>query len=200
MVNPEKYSNNYKADDIYTCPDQTRGSHFSGPARVSLVDNNSNRIINTIEIRQEYNEGLDTFDIPFAIRKGYYYKTNGKSEKWKEIKPQIMWLKDYNGDGKTLEFVLFDAISCMGLETTLIGYSPFQDKVVQYPIKLEIYDKEQYVQESHWADYLFGKKPLKPGYWKYEVDYRGRGGFLCKYEVHYNKKTDTFEGKLIYQH
>jgi hypothetical protein len=51
-----------------------------------------------------------------------YYHVEGVS-KDREGKPAIMRMRDYNGDGKALEFALFDALACMGLETTLIGYS-----------------------------------------------------------------------------
>ena len=53
-----------------------------------------------------------------------------------EGKPTIMWLKDYNGDGTAWEFALFNAEACMGLATTLIGYSERQDKVIQYQTQL----------------------------------------------------------------
>ena len=44
---------------------------------------------------------------------------------------------------------------------------------------------------------LFCKKPLRPGFWKYEIDYRGRAGSLDKWEVRYNAARERFEGKLI---
>ena len=34
-------------------------------------------------------------------------------------------------------FVILCALACMGLETTLIGFSERQDRVVQYPLSLE---------------------------------------------------------------
>ena len=79
----------------------------------------------------------DSFDIPYHIQKGFYYHVEGVP-KGKEGKPTIMWLKDYNGDGHAWEFALFDAIACMGLPTTLIGYSEAQDRVIQYPVDLTI--------------------------------------------------------------
>jgi hypothetical protein len=200
MIKPEKHPNEYEANDPYTCPDETRGSYFYGPTRVSLIDKSTGHIINTVEVKQEYEEGEDSFYIPYAIRKGYYYKVEGKPKEGEEAKPKIMWLSDYNGDGMALEFALFDALACMGLQTTLIGYSPSQDRVIQYLIRLEIDDEGKAdLEESHWADYLFNKKPISTGYWKYEIDYRGRGGSLCKYEIRYNERLERFEGKLVYQ-
>ena len=37
---------------------------------------------------------------------------------------------------------------------------------------------------------------MSPGSWKYEIDYRGRGGSLDKYEIRYDKQAERFEGKL----
>jgi len=192
MVKPSKNPNNYGPDDIYTCPDQSRGSYYSGPTRVSLVDSGTNAVINTLKISEEAEE---SFDLPYAIRKGYYYRVD--SVKRGEAKPTIIWLRDYNGDGKPLEFAFFDAVACMGLRTTLIGYSAKQDRVIQYPIKLEVIEgKKRSSRTSLWADYLFNQKPRRPGYWKYEIDYRGRAGTLDKWEVRYNAAQEQFEGTL----
>lgn len=199
MVKPTKHP---REDDseIYTCPEETRGSFYSGPTRVTLYDLKEKRIINTINILQNYFDGLDkedSFDVPYRIHAGSYYHVAGVP-KDKEGKPTIMWLKDYNGDSRSLEFALFDALFCMGLPSTLIGYSPYQDKVIQYPINLKIKnEKEQTSKVSLWCDYLFSIKPNKPGVWKYEIDYRGRGGSLDKYEVTYDPKTEEFHGEWV---
>ena len=46
-------------------------------------------------------------------------------------------------------------------------------------------------------DYLLSEKSTRPGSWKYEVDYRDRGGSLGKYAIHYDKQAERFEGKLV---
>lgn len=197
MLNPDKHPTDYKPGDSYTCPDRTRGSYYSGPTRVALLNTKTGAIIDTVEIKQEYNDGEDSFDIPYAIRKGFYYRVEGNPKKDEEVKPHLLWLKDYNGDGKALEFALFDAEACMGLATTLIGYSERHDKLVQYPIRLTADDGTKHpVEVLHWCDYLFSKKPTAPRYWKYEIDYRGRGGSLDKYEIRYNPQNEAFEGTL----
>lgn len=195
MIKPSKNPTGYAPDDIYTCPDQSRGSHYSGPARVSLINSATNTIINTLKVAREYEDGEDSFDLPYAIRRGYYYRV--ESVKKGEVKPNIIWLRDYNGDSTALEFALFDALACMGLQTTLIGYSTRQDRVIQYPIELEVIEgSKRSSRTSLWADYLFNQKPRRPGYWKYEIDYRGRAGTLDKWEVKYNPARERFEGKL----
>lgn len=194
MLNPLKVPRDYP-DIPYTCPEYTRGSHYSGPTRVSLVDTQAKKIINTINILNF--EGNDSFDIPYRIEKGLYYHVAGVP-KGKEGKPTIMWLRDYNGDGHAWEFALFDALFCMGLPTTLIGYSEAQDRVIQYPVELtEISGKEKSTRMALWVDYLFSKPPERPGFWKYAIDYRGRAGTLDSYEVRYLPKEEKFEGQLI---
>jgi hypothetical protein len=202
MLNPKKNPSGYAPDDIYPCPDQTRGSYYSGPTRVSLLNSAANSVINTVIVKED---AEDSFDLPYAIRKGYYYRVAPLTKGGVEARPTIMWLKDYNGDGKPLEFVLFDAQACMGLETTLIGYSEKQDRVIQYPIHLEVNEGAKastsdivlrHTSDGFWADYLFHQKPVRPGFWKYEIDYRGRAGSLDKWEVRYNPAKEQFEGKL----
>lgn len=186
MPNPTK--NPRDAEEIYTCPEETRGHYYSGIAKVSLIDVNTKKTINTIEIDAN---GENSLDLPYLIKRGYY--TVPKIDENKEGKPVLMNLKDYNADGKAYEFAIFNALACMGLDTTLIGYSQKQDKVIQYPIELKTNDK---TSEGFWADYLFGHKPNKKGAWIYQIDYRGRAGSLDKYEFQYDKKNEKFIGKL----
>jgi hypothetical protein len=194
MISPKKNPTNYQPDDIYTCPDQSRGSHYSGPTRVSLVNSDTMSIINTVKIGVE---DEDSFDIPYAIRPGNYYRVITRMAPHVEARPTIIALKDYNGDGRAAEFALFEAEACMGLQTTLIGYSEKQDRVIQYPVKLNVIEAgKRSTRTSVWADYLFNQKPKRRGYWKYEIDYRGRAGTLDKYEVRYNAAKEQFEGTL----
>ena len=197
MVRPTQHPRDTPGDP-YTCPEYTRGSYYSGATRVSLVDPQTRRVINTVKITTDPGEGADEFDLPYQIRSDYYYRVEG-APKETEGKPTIMWLKDYNGDGKAWEFALFDAQACMGLATTLIGYSERQDKVIQYQTHLTVTASKGKGSSTTelWTDYLFSKKPADKGRWKYEIDYRGRGGSLDKYEVHYDKQAERFEGKLV---
>lgn len=197
MVRPTKHPRETPADP-YTCPERTRGSYFGGATRVSLVDPETHRVINTVKISQDSGEGTDEFDIPYSIQSDYYYRVEGVS-KGTEGKPTVMWLRDYNGDGKAWEFALFDAQACMGLATTLVGYSERRDRVIQYETRLVVTNSKQKrsVTTKRWADYLFSEKPASPGSWNYEIDYRGRGGSLDKYEIHYDKQAERFEGKLV---
>lgn len=199
MIKPKK---SYPLDsaDQYTCPDETRGDHFSGKTRVSLVDTARKRVINTITIKREPDydgqEVPDSFDIPYRIRAGYYYHVAGTDEG----RPTILNLKDYNGDGQALEFALYDAPACMPLYTTLIGYSATTDRVINYPIALDVTKENGEAEHeiSRWLDYLFIREPTKPGHWHYEIDYRGRGGTLNQYEITYHPRREEFVGKVLW--
>jgi hypothetical protein len=197
MLKPSKNPLPYGPEE-YTCPDETRGSYYDRPTRVSLFDTEARKLINTIVVRDEHITEKDFLHLPYRIRAGGYYHVAGVAA-GQEGKPTLIWLRDYNGDGRALEFALFDALACMGLETTLIGYSRAQDKVIQYPIRLTVTDVagERSTRQSLWADYLFSKTPETPGHWKYEIDYRGRGGTLDQYEIRYNPQAERFEGTLL---
>lgn len=194
MLRPKKYPR--EAGEPYTCPEETRGSYYHGPARVSLVDTDAGRVVNTVKIIQEYADAADKVDIPYRIHAGSYYHVEGVAE-GREGRPTILWLRDFNGDGKPLEFALFDALACMGLETALFGYSERQDRVIQYTVSLESeYEGKKTTQALKWVDYLFAKEQAAPGRWRFEIDYRGRGGSLDRYEVGYNSREERFEGTL----
>jgi hypothetical protein len=193
MLRPKKYPRG--PDEVYTCPEETRGSFYRGPARVSLVDAAAGRVVNTLKVVQEYSHGEDEFDLPYRIRAGYYHVPGAAGGR--EGRPTILHLRDFNGDGRAFEFALFDALACMGLETALFGYSERQDRVIQYPVRLESeYAGEKTTESLNWVDYLFTKEPVGRGLRRYEVDYRGRGGTLDSYEVSYNAGAERFEGKV----
>jgi hypothetical protein len=193
MIKPKRYPRS-DPQETYTCPEETTGHFYQGAVRVSLVNIADKKIINTLEIKDE--QGEDRFNIPYKIHRSYYFVAGVRGQQ--EGKPTIMKLKDYNGDGRAAEFALFDAIACMGLSTTLIGYSEKQDKVIQYETALtRTLNGKQTKENLNWVDYLFSRSPAKAGFWKYEIDYRGRGGSLDKYEVRYNKAKERFEATLI---
>jgi hypothetical protein len=193
MIKPKR---NPRSDpqETYSCPEETVGHFYSGAVRVSLLNIADKKIINTLEVKDE--QGEDSFNIPYKIHKSYYFVAGVRGQQ--EGKPTIMKLKDYNGDGRAAEFALFEAIACMGLSTTLIGYSEKQDRVIQYETDLtRTLHGKQTKENLTWVDYLFSKTPARAGYWKYEIDYRGRGGSLDKYEVRYNRAKERFEATLI---
>ena len=196
MLKPHR-SEPIPEDDPYTCPDETRGNAYSGPTRVSLINVGTRAIINTIEIRDPHFPEKDSFDIPYEIRPGYYYLVT-PARGGKAGKPTILNYRDYNGDGEAAEFVLYDAPFCMGLQTALVGYSRRQDRVLQYPLDVKFAKgRESWREESLWLEYIFSEKPAAPGHYRFEVDYRGRGGSLLSYDVIYDKASERFRGTCV---
>ena len=72
MLGPKRYPRD-PGDEPYTCPEETRGSFYRGPARVSLVDAAAGRVVNTVRVVQEYSHNEDEFDLPYRIKAGGYY-------------------------------------------------------------------------------------------------------------------------------
>ena len=135
MVKPERFDRGPNTNDNpYTCPERTRGHHYIGPTRVSLVEPATKRVLNTVLIHP-YEE--DSFDVPYRIVPDYYYRVPG-AKPGEEGTPKLLDLRDFNGDGLPLEAAFYEAQACMGLLTTLVGYSPKQDRVVQYAVELRV--------------------------------------------------------------
>lgn len=197
MLHPKKNDRGPLTDDnTYTCPETTLGSYYEGPTRISLVDTLAKKAVNTIKL---HSEDTDSFNVPYRIKPGPYYHVNEKLVRG-EGKPDLLYLLDYNGDGQALEAAFFEAAGCMGLATTLIGYSRKQDKVIQYRIVLTTSGEEAgNGVESEWVDYLFAQKPVRAGFWKYEIDYRGRGGALDHYEIRYDPDSENVPGDVALQ-
>jgi hypothetical protein len=207
MLSPERHDRGeFSKSDTYTCPEMTLGSYYSGATRISLLDTGARKIINTIMLRHADGDE-DFFDIPYRILADYYYLVPGH-RKGSEGKPELLALRDLNGDGLPLETAFFEAEACMGLQTTLIGYSPKRDRVIQYEVELRISERtagegrgavnagKATIEMDTWVDYLFAEKPVRPGSWSYKIDCRGRGGDLEWYRVHYVPSREKFVGQL----
>ena len=193
MIDPEK---NEKTDDVYTCPEITRGSYYQGRTRVSLVDLEKMRIINTIKVISSLTD-KDEFYIPYQIRDniGLYF-VREKIQKT-EGKPVVIKLKDYNKDTKALEFAFFDSPSCISPLMTILGYSENKDKIIQYDFNLKERTGDNVVFKSKkWISKVFLSELSEDGFWKAKNDTCGRGGMMEKSKISYNQEEETFEGEL----
>jgi hypothetical protein len=157
MQNPKKVPRN--SADEYSCPEHTTGSYFSGPTRVSLMDGEKDVLLNTIAVRDGRDE--DSFDVPYLIKQFYYLVPQLDASG--EGTPKILSFGDYNGDGFAAEFVLYDSTegACGDVDTTLIGYDPKTDKVLQYPVE-SVNDQGQNTV-AKWAGRGFAEKPNGTG-------------------------------------
>jgi len=193
MQSPAKHPREMDGE-AYTCPERTRGSYYSGPTRISLVNTQSGEIINTVRVtirsvtesagnRKERED--DRFDIPYLIKRDLYrVDALGRG---REGKPKIIDLKDYNADGRALEFALFNAESCSDVAVQLIGYSTSKDQVVQYAFR-SVTDRGD-EKPWFWADNLFAHKPVSNGHWHYTMTFPGA---TCVFDYRYRSANEDF--------
>ena len=116
MISPVEHDRGALLENPYMCPDWTRGSYYSGPTRLSLLDTRSGRVINTIKLISPILGDVDEFNIPYRILSDLYYLVPGVP-KGSEGKPALLDLRDLNGDGIAAEAAFFEAEACMGLPT-----------------------------------------------------------------------------------
>jgi hypothetical protein len=104
-----------------------------------------------------------------------------------EEKPTIIYLKDYNADGRALEFALFDAETCSDVSVQLIGYSVAKDHVIQYPFRSM--DGRADAKPWLWADNLFGHEPVSIRHWHYAMTFPGA---TCVFDYRYRAASEDF--------
>jgi hypothetical protein len=172
----------------YTCPVQTSGHSRELPARVSLVDTRTRKILNTIPV----NLGAgDEYDVPLRIRPGYYYEVRGPL-KGGEGKPHILALHDFNGDGKALEFAFYVMESCNGPLTMVMGYSQRQDRVIAYQFSFNPALPSEPAGPRAWMYRFTFRKPIDKMHWHYVDDYNS--GARIEYDFRYLPDRERFEG------
>ena len=67
MQEPTDNPRDTDPDEPYTCPEKTRGSYWSGPAFVSLVDLKVRKVLDTLAIDSG---AWDAVDLPYKIHAG----------------------------------------------------------------------------------------------------------------------------------
>lgn len=187
MANPHEDGRVIEPDEPYTCPDHTRGSRYlSGRAAVSLLDLRERRIINTVD--------LATLDLPLSIRRGVYWVKTAPGEG----RPEILRLRDYNGDGKAHEFALYQADSCSLLFGTLVGYSEQRDQVLWYEVDLTVTDVGETTQVTrHWVDGLFKQGGLPGRRWVFTRSYPEENPKRYELDIRYNQEAERFQGTEV---
>jgi hypothetical protein len=191
MVHPTRHEDTI-VDGVYTCPDQTTGHYFEGPARASLIDTAGNKVIKTLTLRFDWGE-QDTFSVPYRIEPYFYHVP--QSSDGGEGKPRILSLKDFTGTGEATQFALFDAQNCSVVATSIYGFSHQRDSLVQYPFDLTFLSRGKVEHETrHWLDHFATEKPLSPGYWKYSLDYNS--GERSTYEIRFDPAREAFVGTV----
>jgi hypothetical protein len=193
------FSSNAEKGNNYTCPEISRGNYSSGKAFLSLINITSKTIMQTIKIpgiKYEKSDGKieeGNVELPIKIRPGNLYPTEHFHSYFIDETPIILNLIDFDGDGKRNEFVIFDAVDCMEIETLLAGYNQDEDKICIYPIHLKVNKKNGI---GYWLDRFYIQKSTKRNEWNYTLDYRARGGCQETYLIKYLPKQHEFYGEL----
>lgn len=140
------------------------GKFWKGPTRLSLVDSELMKLINTVEIREGCpgcQVGRDSFTIPLCVLNPYSRVRNPVSDR--AGKPN-MNLRDLTGEGVKAEFALF-IFEAFGIASTgVFGYEPKSDRVVQFAIEIQSSKKPLI---TLWTEQIFAREPVRPGYWNF---------------------------------
>lgn len=208
----------------YTCPEYSRGkAYFEGEVWLSLVDTEKRIIINSVRIqRNDTYVKTDTtgykisytlyagLDLPVSIvgsvpadsyASGKYYTNGGSNDK--EGKALIMYLQDYNKDGRIDEFSLHENDGCMITSATILGYSTIQDRVIQYEVIYEHHELTSknadttYTEHSTW---LHGLAFVNARGLHYPFEsipgYNGSREGMSLFTTDYNKEKEMFYVKV----
>lgn len=198
MDKPNKHERGpLTAQNPYACYEKSLGSYYEGKVQLSLADTQTKRFINTIDLEFPGQVGTGEYDfkLPYRIAPGPYHVAEKLVAG--EGKPEFLHLEDYNGDGQALEAAFFQAQDCVETLATLVGYSPKQDKVIQYRFILEKDPASGggYVN-TYWVGNLLSEKPDQPGHWKYAIDHRAMGGGMEQFEIRYDPAGEIFRGTV----
>lgn len=127
------------------------GKFWEGPTRLSLVDTQRTKVVNTIEIQDGCDTCGDSFQIPLCVR---------TSESDPDGRPNLI-LRDLTGEGLKADFTLLMFEAFQLTSTAAFGYELRSDRVVQYPIE------NGADRPALWTDEIFAREPVRPGYWKF---------------------------------
>jgi hypothetical protein len=186
MLSPQASDCVAEDDYAFSCPGTTRGCYFHGPTRVSLVDQDAERVIDTIAITDPFT-GEDAFDVPRKLYGDTPYHVG------QAYRPRILRLQDHNRDGVKAEFVMFDAESCADLFTGLIGYSAKQDRLLWYNVRVSGWEG---LTETNWPETLFAVRPSRDGLWRYRLAWPGEEPSR-RCEVRYRPDLEDFEAVCL---
>lgn len=160
---------------------------WEGPARLSLIDSGSTKLIGTIKIHSGCPGCVparpdDSFVLPSISKNpGSYYAIPDPGKDGAGI-PRILALRDYTGNGVAAEFPVFEYEACGIVNTSLLGYQPKSDTVVQYALD----------SGDFWVEQVFAHVPARPGRWKFTWN-RGHGSDeIVDVDVSFDKQRQIF--------
>jgi hypothetical protein len=178
-------------EDVGGCPGETIGHGYNAPTRVSLVDTESKRVLNSVAVKLD---DADEYPVPVWVRPGFAYATRAPlTHGW--ARPHIFTFKDFNGDGKALEFALYVMESCNGPLTMVMGYSERQDRVIVYDFVLTGNSSGQPATPQRWMYRFAAHEPIAPMHWKYDEWYNS--GLSQEWEFRFVPDDEKFEGTTV---
>jgi hypothetical protein len=165
MLRPEKILREVDHPGESYCGDSVYGDHWYGPTRLSLLDAEKHKILNTLEVPDFFEHPGDgySFPIPFFVSNDFYHVPNPDSKN--EGAPRILNLRDLTGEGYPGQFVLFEYEFCGTPLTSVLGYSRVSDKAVQYPV--EVLGSNGLPGLEIWVASIFGRPTVSPGHWDF---------------------------------
>jgi len=165
MQHPDKILREIDHPGESYCGDSVYGDHWYGPARLSLIDSERHKILNTLEIPDYFEHPGDgrSFPIPFFVSNAFYSVPSPNSKN--EGTPKILNLRDLTGEGYAGHFVLFEYEFCGTALTSVFGYSRVYDRAVQYQV--EVRGSDDSLNFDTWVATIFARPPVSPGHWDF---------------------------------
>lgn len=191
MINPKK---DVRQGRSAYCGDSVYGDSWVGPTRLSVVDLNKRKVLDTIPIVEPafVSDAGDSFRLPFLVTSDYYHVPRVNLQK--EGKPQLLFLRDFTGDGIAAEFVLFAYEACSIVSTSVFGYESESDYVVQYPIEvIEDNGNPTFDDDDHWISQIFAEAPTTPGSW----DFSWSPGHGADEQIHERVSFDKLRKRFV---
>lgn len=186
-----------KRDPSGYCGDIVYGDHWVGPTRLSLIDRQSRKVINTVEIVEPVigRDPDDSFSLPFLVGDAYYHVPRMPSKNGG--KPTILYMQDFTGDGAAAEFALFVYAACGIADTAVLGYDPKADRAVHYSVEVRTPDSDPEVKL--WVGQIFATQASRPGLWDFtwnpghglEVTFHEHVTFDAKRRMFVDQQTVT---------
>jgi len=177
----------------FSYPAMTRGCYLRGPTRLSLVVEGDTAVRDTLQIIGPI-ETADSFDVPYRLGRDGPYRVRERFGR-----PELLWLRDYNGDRRALEVAFFCAESSSDFFTTVVGYEPETGHLrhLTFHVVATATDGVTKTYDTEWLQGLFwfSLQPQRRAQWRFEADYPG--GPHESYSVHYNPGQRRFEVRLV---
>ena len=218
IENPRVFISCLEEDEYYDCGNSMIGlGQYFGKIKFSLINTNDSTIINTLDLSnidrhisengELFKETQECMETPFcspnksnihALCSRIMYNVIG-GDSISEGLSEILYLDDYNGDGDALEFAIYLSGDCMTCESALFGYSKKQDRLIKFEFDIKQIANDSagneiiYNISPDWLGYTFSMK-FKNKKLKYQIDYRGRGGCLDKFDLEYDSEHEIFRG------